>query len=555
MEFFFPMPRTYRLPLLTVVALLLSAAFASALATTARADSTQITIMQDDSNVLNNPVSTLDSFRALGVTDVRIFLGWESIAPSPNSRKQPRGFNPSNPASYPARNWAPYDAAVRDAAARGMGVNFVITGPAPLWATKPGAKGRGVTSLTEHNYYPSAPDFGSFVTAVGRRYDGGFTPAGSSSPLPAVRFWAIWDEPNYGYQLAPQATSKGVEIAPEIYRGLLDHAWSALRATGHGSNTILFGDTAPRGANVPGVANGMVPLRFLRALYCVNSSFQELRGTAASERACPTTAAASRHFRSQNPALFDTSGFAAHLYTSGQVSRPNLPDPSNEHDYAGLIDLRNLERTLDRLNSVYGSHTKFPIYNTEFGFQTNPPRAQCGCIFLSPTTAGYYLNWSEYIEWSDPRVRSDAQYLLYDAPGPPGHSSSESVFSSGLLYLNGTPKADYDAFELPLYLASTSTSHGGSLEVWGQVRPAPFAAKDSGLAQQVAVQFQPSSGGAWTTVETVTITNSEGFFRVPVTFPSSGSVRLEWSYPTAFAFLPPLDTPIVTSRTQAITES
>lgn len=546
-----PMPRTHRFPLLAVLALLLSATITAAFTAAARADSTQATIMQDDSHVLSDPSDTLNIFRSLGATDVRIFMGWGTIAPSANSRRQPR-FNTTNPGAYPASHWAPYDAAVRAAAARGMGVNFVLTGPAPLWATKYAPPGRGVTARTAHDYEPSAAQFGNFVAAVGKRYRGNYTPAGSSTPLPAVKFWAIWDEPNYGFQLAPQAIN-GVEVAPMYYRALVDHAWSSLRATGHGSNTILIGDTAPRGAPNPGVANGMYPLRFLRALYCVNSSFQKLRGAAAAARGCPTTAGASSRFRAQNPGLFNASGFAAHLYTSGQDSRPNLPTPSFEPDYAGLYDLPKLESTLNRLAGAYGSPKQLPIYNTEFGFQTNPPSPQCGCVFLSPSTAAYYLNWSEYIEWTNPRIRSDAQYLLYDAPGPPGHLSSESVFSSGLEFFTGTLKADYQAFELPLYLPTTSTSSGRSLEVWGQVRPAPYAEKDTGSQQQVQVEFQPSSGGGWTTLNTATVTNSAGYFRIPVTFPSSGSVRLQWYTPAGFAFLPATAFPVVTSRTQSIT--
>jgi hypothetical protein len=544
------MPRINRLPLLAALALFLSVAVAVAFAfaTAARASTTQMTIFQDDLHVLSDPTDALNTFRSLGATDVKIFLGWASISPSPNSRRRPSGFNASNPSSYRAANWAPYDAAVRAAAARGMGVDFLLTGPAPLWAT--GVAPRGTAAHNPHVYEPSAQLFGQFVQAAGRRYNGSFTPAGASSPLPRVKFWSIWDEPNYGYQLAPQAV-KGVEVAPYLYRGLLDSAWSALRATGHGHDTILIGETAPRGANVPGVANGTVPLRFLRALYCVGSNYQQLRGSAAAARKCPTTAAASRQFRATNPALFGASGFAAHLYTSGQVGRPNLPSPSFEPDYAGLVDLPKIARTLDRLNAAYGSHTKFPIYNTEFGFQTNPPRSQCGCVFLSPATAGYYLNWSEYLEWTNPRVRSDAQYLLYDAGGPVGHPN-ESVFSSGLVFLNGTAKADYAAFQLPLYLPSTSTQAGRSLEVWGQVRPAPFAQRDTGSPQQVQIEFQPTSGGGYSTVSTATITNSAGYFRVPVMFPSSGSVRLQWTYPSGFAFLPASQSPTLTSRTQAI---
>ncbi|MEA2198985.1 MAG: polysaccharide biosynthesis protein PslG [Solirubrobacteraceae bacterium] len=508
--------------------------------------------MQDDSHVLSSPDATLNAFRSLGATDVRIFMGWASIAPSPDSHRQPH-FSAGSPGGYPASHWAPYDAAVRAAAARGMGVNFVLTGPGPLWAAKPAPRRvNGVTDRTAHDYEPNAAEFGAFVAAVGKRYSGGYTPSGSSSPLPRVKFWAIWDEPNYGFQLAPQAVN-GVEVAPMLYRSLLNHAWTSLRATGHGGDQVLIGDTAPRGATNPGVANGLMPLRFLRALYCVNSRFQQLRGSAAAARGCPTSAGASRRFRSQNPGLFSASGFAAHLYTSGQVASPKVPSPSFAHDYAGLYDLPNLQRTLDRLQAAYGSHTHYPIYNTEFGFQTNPPQAQCGCVFLSPTTAAYYLNWSEYLEWANPRIRSDAQYLLFDAPGPPGNVTTESVFSSGLSFLDGKPKATYAAFQLPLYLPTTSTSSGHALTVWGQVRAAPYAQRDSGSTQQVEIQFQPSSGGSWTTVSTATITNSAGYFRVPVTFPSSGSVRLQWSYPNSFLLLPPYSSLLVTSRTQAIT--
>jgi hypothetical protein len=399
-------------------------------------------------------------------------------------------------------------------------------------------------------YEPSAPRFGDFVKAVATRYDGSFTPSGAGSPLPAVKFWSIWDEPNYGYDLAPQAVG-GVEVAPYLYRGLLDAAWSALNSTGHGTgaDTILIGETAPRGANVPGVANGMVPLRFLRALYCVDASYQPLRGAAATERKCPATAAASQTFRADHPALFDASGFAAHLYTPGQVAAPNLPSPSTEPDWAGLADLPRLESALDRLTAAYGSSKRLPIYNTEFGFQTNPPPSSCGCVFLSPAKAADYLNWTEYLEWRDPRIRSDAQYLLYDAPGPPAHPN-ESGFSSGLLFLSGTPKPGYPAFRLPVYLPATSARRRHSLEVWGEVRPASYAASDSGSVPAVEIQFRPASRAAWTTVRSVTVSGSAPAFDVPVRFPGSGSVRLRWTDPAAD--LPPGTPRSVTSRAEQI---
>jgi hypothetical protein len=465
-----------------------------------------------------------------------------------NSRKKPAGFNPTNPGAYRAANWAPFDAAVRAAAADGIGIYFDFMGAIPLWAS--GRAPKGIGAYNPHVFEPSPAQFGAFVRAVGTRYSGNYTPKGATTPLPAVKFWGIWNEPNYGPDLQPQAIH-GVEVAPSIYRGLVGAAWSALRGTGHGRDTILIGETAPRGATNPGIENGTVPLRFLRALYCVDAKYRELRGTAATQRGCPNTAAASRRFRAQNPALFQASGFADHAYTSGQAARPNLPTPSFEPDYAGLADLPKLARTLDRLNSVYGSRTKFRIYNTEFGFQTNPPRPKCGCVFLSPTTAAYYMNWAEYLMWSNPRLASYAQYLLED--GAANGNPNLSDFSSGLEFPNGTHKPGYNAFTVPLYLPSTTEQPGGSLTVWGGVRPAPFATTDTGSQQQLQVQFEPTSGGGWTTLSTVTIVNSAGYFKVPVSFPSSGAMRLQWTYPTTFAFLPSSASTTVNSRVQNIT--
>jgi hypothetical protein len=507
------------------------------------------TILEEQPHLLGDPAGTLDTLRSLGVTEVRVSVGWTSLAPDITSPARPSGFAATNPDAYPAAGWAPYDAAVRDAAARGIGVYFLLTGPAPLWATAPAPAG-----TPKHNagvYEPSARDWGDFVKAVGTRYDGHFTAPGSGSPLPAVKFWAIWDEPNYGYDLAPQALG-GVEVAPYLYRGLVAAAWSTLHATGHGGDTILIGETAPRGANVPGVANGMVPLRFLRALYCLGSNYQELRGAAAAARHCPTSAAASATFRAANPGLFDATGFAAHLYTTGQVARPDLPSPANEPDYGGLADLSRLAGALDRVQALYGSSRRLPIYNTEFGFQTNPPPSTCGCVFLKPATAAYYMNWAEYLEWKNPRVSSDAQYLLYDASGPPTQPN-ESSFSSGLLFGNGSPKPGYAAFRLPLYLPVTAEHRGRSLLVWGWARPASYAQSDAGSAPPVLIQFRAATGGAWRTLQTVAVSASASGFEVPVRFPATGSVRLRWSYPSRFAYLPSGTPRTVTSRVQTIT--
>jgi hypothetical protein len=58
-----------------------------------------VTIFQDDAHMLADPVGTLNVFRSLGVTDVRMFMYWISVAPDPTSRVRPPGFDASDPAA------------------------------------------------------------------------------------------------------------------------------------------------------------------------------------------------------------------------------------------------------------------------------------------------------------------------------------------------------------------------------------------------------------------------------------------------------------------------
>jgi hypothetical protein len=470
------------------------------------------------------PAATLDAVKRLGATRVRVFLAWGSLAPDPTSTSAPAGLNMSLPSAYPAGVWSRYDTIVRDAAARGVGIDLTLGGPPPLWAAGAGAP----DPLKHPMWKPSASAFGAFVDAVATRYDGSYTPPGASSPLPRVNFWAIWNEPNYGPQLAPQAIDDStVEVSPLLYRNLLDAAWQALQATGHGHDTILIGELAPRGitvGNSPGNFSGMVPLRFVRALYCVDSSLHQLRGAAAAVRGCPVDPAGSQRFPAEHPALFQATGFALHPYPQGTVP-PNVATP-DEPDFVELPTLPRFEHVLDRLQALYGSSTRFPLYSTEFGLQTNPPERILRA--LSPPVAARYLNWSEYISWRDSRIRSYDQFLLTDPP----NASALGGFATGLLFKDGTQKATYAAYRMPIFLPLTSFSSGQALEVWGCVRPARFAKLQTGTAQRVQLQFRRASGGSFTTLRTVTLTDPYGYFDVAQKFPGSGAVRLRWSYPS-----------------------
>jgi hypothetical protein len=205
------------------------------------------------------------------------------------------------------------------------------------------------------------------------------------------------------------------------------------------------------------------------------------------------------------------------------------PGPADPN-YADLPEVHRLGVTLNRLNATYGSGKHFPVWDTEYAYRTRPPDPHAG---VSLATQAYYLNWGEYLHYKQPGIASFDQYLLTD---PVAH-----VFASGLEFANGRQKPSFDAFRMPLYLPVTSTSRGRTLEVWGDVRPAHFAS-----GPQVAqIQWQGGyNGSTFITLQTVRLTNREGYFDVRVGFPSSGTVRTAWTTPGGQT---------IYSRTQTVT--
>ncbi len=398
---------------------------------------------------------TIAELKHLGVDAIHIYMHWADVAPEPTSSRKPV-FDATDPAAYPETGWAPYDALVRDAKTAGIALMFDLVPPPPDWAEGKGAPKPSI----QPEWRPSASEFEQFVKAVGTRYSGHYIAPARRARCLASASGRSGTSPTSESSSRPEVENHTqIEVSGELYRGIVNAAWGGLHATGHGSDTILIGELAPAGATftgAPGLFGNMPPLRFLRALYCVDSSYRPLTGVAAQERGCPATAAASKGFAAANPGLFHASGLADHPYPQGLP--PNEVTP-NEPDYAELAAIGKLERVLDTLQRVYGSSSQLPIWSTEFGYQTKPPDPEP--LTVSPEQAADYLNWSEYITWKDPRIRSYDQYLLID--NPTGH------FATGLEFPNGTPKPTYAAFRMPLYLPVTQASSGHTLEIWGCV--------------------------------------------------------------------------------------
>jgi hypothetical protein len=282
----------------------------------------------------------------------------------------------------------------------------------------------------------------------------------------------------------------------------------------------------------------------------VDSAYRQLRGKAAAQVGCPTTAAGSRRFRAAHPALFQAAGFADHPYPV------NLPPTRASSSDPGFVEFNELPRfaaELDRVQRIYGSGHRFALYNNEYGYITNPPNNSRISGFISPATAAQYINWADYLSWRNPRIASTMQFLLYDPD--PVNAPEYGGFASGLIFFNGNAKPTLAAYRIPIFLPVSTQRRKHSLEVWGDARPAHAFHN-----QRVQIRFQRGSRGAWSTIRTVT-TNSMGYFDVRIGFPASGSVQLAWTYPPGSVtpspgqpgYIDPLPGQPVYSRTVKVT--
>lgn len=480
----------------------------------ASASKSQESTFQDDPLLVYAPQakmeSTLTELKAIGVDRIRVSLFWSVVAPASSSLQKP-AFDATDPAAYGA-GWARYDRLILAARQRGIAVNLNVTSPFPRW----GSTGTAPRPDVQKNYAPNVDEFGKFVIAAGKRYSGSF------AGLPRVDYWSIFNEPNQGGWLTPQWTSN-VESSPTIYRGLVRNAYQALVGTGHGSDTILVGETAPKGLkNRKGVTIAIDPLRFIRNLYCVDRHLQMLKGTAAAVRGCPGNAST---FVAQNPGLFKTSGYAHHPY---ELLLAPTRRPSGK-DWVTIANLPALSKTLRRVYARYGQkkQTKrgVPLYLTEYGYQTHPD--PLGIPFARQAA---YNNQAEQITFRNPLVRTMSQFLLVDdapTPGVANKAIAYRTFQSGLRKRSGKRKPAYGAYVTPIFLTKTSFRHGGSTKVFGLLRPPKTTAK-----VKVQIQFRAKGSHKWHTRATRRIRGPRHYLRAALRVSRSGQVRLHWKNAT-----------------------
>ena len=406
----------------------------------AGAGARQLTLFQDEALITQDAGTrgpTLDEAKALGVDMIKVQLNWSVVAPG--GRRKPAGFDGSDPAQYPG--WGRYDETIAAIKSRGLKAMFALAPPAPGWATPTRGDREGVNR-------PNAREFGRFAEAAAKHY-------------PGVSVWTIWNEPNHPGHLYPQSTKGGRPVAPRLYHDMVRAAVRGLERGGAGHDTILFGELLPIGKPIDGPKRNLQPLKFLRSFF----SGKPINGV---------------------------DGFAYHPYTRpiGPLGHEPTANDATIRSYGRVL------RTLDsaRARGKLRSNKKLPIWNTEFGFQTNPPDKFQTPIALAPRFWAISELWFSY---SNRRVKSISQYTMNDQPG------SESLWQSGLRFANGALKSNvYTNFRLPILVRQLGP---GAVEVRGAARPGGAGSTVQIYQRGRKGSFKPLGGS-------IAVRNVRGYF-------------------------------------------
>jgi hypothetical protein len=265
--------------------------------------------------------------RRAGARFVRVLVNWVDVAPE----AKPNAFRPRDPGD-PSYDWVAVDSVLRMTVASGF-VPIVYVQTAPSWAQRC-SQGPGPCR-------PSPDDFADFVTAAAQRYRGGYL------GLPRVRYWQIWNEPNFSAFLMPQGDEARQPISPEIYRALVNAAYIAVHNV-HPDNVVIAGGTMPYG-KTHNVVTSVAPLLFMRRLLCLS---------------------AGPHPRPvcTNRVRFDV--WAHHPYTAGNPQHhAGLSDNISVPDLWKMRVLLDAAEKLGRLQS----RGRVRFWVTEFAWDTNPP--------------------------------------------------------------------------------------------------------------------------------------------------------------------------------------
>jgi Glycosyl hydrolase catalytic core len=380
------------------LALVTATAFAAALvaAPSAVAAKGMQVGLYDEPEVFGNPARAFPLMKTLRAQVLRVNLYWGSAwgrAGTGLGVARRRPADATNPDDK-AYDWSLYDKTIRNAAKSKIKVMLAIFGT-PGWANR----GNGP------NIPPaSMADLRNFAYAAATRYSGTFVPAGAdpdAEPLPAVRLWLAWNEPNNPVFLRYQYRKVGgayVMQSAVDYARICNAIYQGVKSTLFSGQKVGCGATAPRGNNAPRSRRASIsPLAFLRA----------------------TKRAGMKRF----------DAYAHHPYYGTAVETPATKPKAKT-----AVGLGNIGDLIKELTRLYG---KKRVWITEYGYQTKPPDRVFG---VSYTKQAAYLRQAYAIARRHPRIDMMLWFLLRDQIDIGG-------WQSGLLTLGGKKKPAFTAFQ------------------------------------------------------------------------------------------------------------
>jgi putative glycosyl hydrolase len=353
--------------------------------------------LNDEANTLYGPEidKTFPTMQELRTQVLRVNMYWGGTK---YGVAQSRPANPTDPGD-PAYDWSLYDRVVRYSSQYGIKVVFSILFT-PGWAN--GGKARTAA--------PKNPaDLQKFAYAAARRYSGTYTPplaqqdpnnASTALPLPAVRYWTAWNEPNNPIWLAPQYQRIGgswVPVGARNYVKICNAVYAGVHQTRLANEKVACGVTGPRGNNAPRSARPSVdPMSFMRALYRYG-----LR-------------------------RFDV--YAHHPYYGSPRETPTYKPRG------GTVQLGNINVMISQLTKYWG---RKPLWITEYGYQTYPQDKVFGVTWAKQAS---YLKQADAIARANPRIQMFCWFLLKD------DTNIANGWQSGLVTATWAKKPAFNVF-------------------------------------------------------------------------------------------------------------
>jgi hypothetical protein len=364
--------------------------------TTKKSSHLLVGINDEAFTLYGDPSTAFETLQSLRTQVLRVNLYWGGNRWAVANSKPANATNPGDT----AYDWSLYDRLARYSASSGIKLVLSIVGT-PKWANHGAGMNHAPTSFAALK---------SFARAAATRYSGSYVPpvaqqdpalAGPNDPLPAVKMWTAWNEPNNPVFLAPQykkVKGKWTVASAYSYARICNAVYAGIH--GVSGEKVACGVTDPRGNDNAGSSRASVdPLSFLVAAHRYGMK------------------------------KFDV--YAHNPYASAGNESPSYVPKGRT---ARRTQLGNIGQLLTLIKKYYGPKH---LWITEYGYQTNPPDKTLMGVSWAKQAA--FLKQAYALARKNPRIDMLLWFLVRDQPQLGG-------WQSGLETVTGLKKPAWNAF-------------------------------------------------------------------------------------------------------------